>query len=62
VNRHRWWLQPTTLGAISGGGAILFSALLARHTDASGDVTQLVVWGGLEESFGADWLVGGVTS
>ena len=23
VNRHRWWLQPTTLGAISGGGAIL---------------------------------------
>ena len=39
-----------------------FSALLARHTDASGDVTQLVVWGGLEESFGADWLVGGVTS
>jgi hypothetical protein len=40
----------------------LFSALLARHTDASGDVAQLVVWGGLEESFGADWLVGGVTS
>jgi hypothetical protein len=39
-----------------------FGALLARHTDASGDVTQLVVWGGLEESFGADWLVGGVTS
>jgi hypothetical protein len=32
-----------------------FSALLARHADASGDVAQVVVWGGLEESFGADW-------
>ena len=32
-----------------------FSALLARHADASGDLAQVVVWGGLEESFGADW-------
>jgi hypothetical protein len=39
VNRHHWWLQPTTLGAICGAGAILvyLASCIAEFGDKDAD-------------------------